>query len=133
MSDVSGIKFYQKNPIGYQMGIYDVYRSDQLADIPIPDLKDAGEFLSIMFGTVHFESLNFTYPYYFTVKMIVLMLIGIVGAVFLQGRYVERLQCKIRRSKILYSVQEVVLLGLMVTAVIFVVSSTYSPFIYFQY
>lgn len=126
-------KFYQKIPsvIKWVFTMFIVLISWQI--FRFPDLKDAGEFLRIMFGTVHFESLNFTSPYYFTVKMIVLMLIGIVGAVFLQGRYVERLQCKIRRSKILYSVQEVVLLGLMVTAVIFVVSSTYSPFIYFQY
>lgn len=91
------------------------------------------EFLKIMFGAVHFDSLNFTYPYYFTVKIIVLILVGIAGAVLLQGKWVEKLQHKIKGSKVLYSIQEIVLLGLMVVAVIFIVSSTYSPFIYFQY
>lgn len=126
-------KIYQRIPqvIKWAVTMFIVLISWQI--FRFPDMKNTAEFFGIMFGGIHFESLNFIYPYYFTMKIIVLMIIGIVGAVLFQSKSAERLQCRIKESKVLYGLQEVVLLVFMVVAVIFIVSSTYSPFIYFQY
>lgn len=99
----------------------------------MPELNEALSFLKIMFGVITFETFNFTYAFYFTPKIICLMVIAIFGATALHKKYFLDLAEKMDRSKALFIIKEVFLFGLMVLAVMFMVNSTYSPFIYFQY
>lgn len=96
-------------------------------------LEDGVGFLKIMFGITEFSSVNFTFAYYFTLKMITLVLIGILGATAFHKKYFYNIYSKVNESRILFLIQEMVLFGIMVLAVIFMINSTYSPFIYFQY
>ncbi|WP_181392889.1 MBOAT family O-acyltransferase [Faecalicatena contorta] len=99
----------------------------------IPSLIEGAYFLKIMFGMKEFSSVNFTFAYYFTPKMITLVMIGILGATALHRKCFYDIYSKVNESKILFVMQEVILFGIMVLVVMFVVNSTYSPFIYFQY
>lgn len=99
----------------------------------IPSLIEGAYFLKIMFGMKEFSSVNFTFAYYFTPKMITFVVIGILGATAFHRKCFYNIYSKVNESKTLFVVQEVILFGIMVLTVMFMVNSTYSPFIYFQY
>lgn len=86
-----------------------------------------------LFARYNLEELPYTWKYYFDARMIFLMTVGTVGAtVFGMGKL--QLQVKeVVNSKIGFVVQELVIFSLFVIAIMCMVNSTYSPFIYFQY
>lgn len=98
-----------------------------------PDLDTAAEFIKIMFGAKSYGFINFTYEYFFTAKNILLVVIGLMGATVLHCRCFRKLAEKINETKSLFVIQELLLFGGMALAVMFMVNSSYSPFIYFQY
>lgn len=126
-------KFYVKMPymIKWAVSMFIVLISWEI--FRMPGLSDALAFLRIMFGVTTFDTFNFTYVYYFTPKIILLTGIAIFGATALHKKWFLNIAEKIKKSKILFTIQEVILFGLMVLTVMFMVNSTYSPFIYFQY
>ena len=65
--------------------------------------------------------------------MTVLTLTGILGATVFGLEPVQALWQKLRGRAWFFALQELVLLALMVLAVMAMVNSDYSPFIYFQY
>lgn len=66
------------------------------------------------------KNINFTYSYYFDKRVITLIIIGLLGAIL----------CKeIKNEKIKMVVYPI----LFILAIIFMVNSTYSPFLYFQF
>ncbi|MDM8212007.1 MBOAT family O-acyltransferase [Mediterraneibacter glycyrrhizinilyticus] len=97
------------------------------------DLSQCIEFGKIMLGVTKFDAINFTYQYYFTAKIIFLVIIGIIGAVFLSSDKIKMFYHKFAVRKWGFVIQEVLLLILFVLCILFIVNSTYSPFIYFQY
>ena len=96
-------------------------------------LSEGAEVLKIMFGITKFSSVNFSFAYYFTPKMIILSVIGVLGATVFHKKCFHDIYTKVNESKLLFVVQEAILFGLMILAVMFMINSTYSPFIYFQY
>ena len=66
------------------------------------------------------KNINFTYSYYFDKRVITLIVIGLLGAI---------LNKKIKNEKIKMIVYIIVFL----LAIIFMINSTYSPFLYFQF
>lgn len=66
------------------------------------------------------KTVNFTYSYYFDNRIIILMIIGILGAIF---------NVEIKNEKVKTFVYPI----LFILAIIFMVNSTYSPFLYFQF
>lgn len=99
----------------------------------IEDLYEFINYVKIMFGSIRFESMDFTYIYYLTPKLISFILIAVAGATLLEGKKIQSLNQRLSQSKAVFLLQEVILFLLMIMAVIFMVNSTYSPFIYFQY
>ena len=97
------------------------------------DLPQCIEFGKIMFGVTEFSAVNFTYQYYFTAKIIFLMIVGVIGAVLLASDRIKRIYSRFAITKCGFIIQEIALLLLFALCILFIVNSTYSPFIYFQY
>lgn len=130
---IKGKKFYVRIPyvVKWAGTMFIVLISWEI--FRIPSLIEGAYFLKIMFGMKEFSSVNFTFAYYFTPKMITLVVIGILGATAFHRKCFYNIYSKVNESKTLFVVQEVILFGIMVLTVMFMVNSTYSPFIYFQY
>ncbi|MBA4701242.1 MAG: MBOAT family protein [Ruminococcus sp.] len=126
-------KFYVRIPYVVKWGVtmFIVLISWQI--FRIASLSDGADSLKIMFGITGFSSVNFTFAYYFTPKMITLAVFGILGATAFHKKCFYNIYSKVNESRILFVIQEVALFGIMILAVMFIINSTYSPFIYFQY
>lgn len=99
----------------------------------IPDFSDNLYFWKLLFGGVKVGTVNFTFEYYFTPKVIFLATVGLAGSTVLSG---PRLRGKWENwtdKKVGYTTQEFLLFLLFALTIMFMVNSTYSPFIYFQY
>lgn len=96
-------------------------------------MEDFNYFIDIMFRKVVFEEMNYTAIYYFSKKIIIYMVIAMIGTVLPAWSKLDKIKEKLNSTKTGLIFQEIVLLGLMVVAVVSMVNSTYSPFIYFQY
>lgn len=126
-------KFYVRIPYAVKWGVtmfivlvsWEIFR--------LTSLSEGADFLGIMFGVTEFSLVNFTFAYYFTPKMITLVVIGILGATVFHKKCFYDIYSKVNESGILFVIQEVILFGIMILTVMFMVNSTYSPFIYFQY
>lgn len=96
------------------------------------DLTAAVDSWKSMFTPVDPSTVNFTWQYYLTFKTAVLLGIAAVGAVAGIGSIPDRVrQCTCTTAGAL--IQKAAYLMLFVVAVLFVVNSTYSPFLYFQF
>ncbi len=91
------------------------------------------DFFKIIFGRTTFDKIPYTWQYYYDAQMITLMVIGVLGATVFGNEKVQTLYSKFAATKVGYVIQEVALIALLILAILFMVNSTYSPFIYFQY
>ena len=92
-------------------------------------LDQAIGYISTMFGFNNPSSLTFEYMYFINKKFIFWMLISIIGAVpFIS----DRLK-KYSGNKTFEFISTIFISLLFILSIIFVVNSTYSPFIYFQF
>ena len=97
------------------------------------NMAEVGICFNSLFAQYDLADLPYTWKYYFDTRMIFLMVTGTVGATAFGA---EKLQVWVRKavnSKIGFLVQEAVIFSLFVIAIMCMVNSTYSPFIYFQY
>ena len=65
--------------------------------------------------------------------MVFLMTVGTVGAILPGLSPVQNCGNRISKNRAVFCISQILLLGLGVLAVMFMINSTYSPFIYFQY
>ena len=98
-----------------------------------PTVEEITVFMDIIKGKVVFDNIYYTWRHYFDARMIVFTVIGILGATLLGSPRIKALYGKLSEKKWFYLASELVLILLFVVSVLFVVNSTYSPFIYFQY
>ncbi len=126
-------EWYQKIPktIKWLFTMFVVLMSWQV--FRLEGMGEIAQFFGILFGTVKFSAINFTWQYYFDARIIVLAVIATVGAVALDAEWAKKLSAKIQSSVPLFCVAQVALLLLGVLSVMCMINSTYSPFIYFQY
>ena len=126
-------KFYQKIPSVLKWGVtmFIVFLGWQT--FRLPDMEQLINFFKIMMGITHFDTITFTWKYYFTFRVGIMIVIGCLGATFFSLKLFDRVKSQIRQSKFLFAVQEIGVLALFVLSVVYIVNSTYSPFIYFQY
>ncbi len=96
-------------------------------------LEQVVDFMKVLLGITKFSKIPYTWQYFYDAQMLTLMVVGILGATVFGGEKVKALYSKFVETKVGYIVQEVLLLALFVLAILFMVNSTYSPFIYFQY
>lgn len=96
-------------------------------------LGEVGRCVRILFGQLRFENIYYTWRYYFDNQIIAMAAIGTAGAVLFGNK---KFQAAVRRcatARLGFAVQETILLLLFVISILFMVNSTYHPFIYFQY
>ena len=62
-------------------------------------LSEISRFFGLMFGWVKDSQINFTWQYYFDLRIVVLMLIGAVGATCLGQSWAKALAQRFRSSK----------------------------------
>lgn len=91
------------------------------------------EWFMIMFGLKRFNSIPYSWQFYFDMRMITMMVIGIFGATFWGFPQVQTRYNRFVQTKSGYLCQQVVFIMLFILSIIFMVNSSYSPFIYFQY
>lgn len=96
-------------------------------------VEQAARWIAIMFGLVRFDRVFYTWQYFFDAQILFLAAVGILGATVLGDERLRAWYGRVKATVWGYALQQVVLLVLFVLAVLFMVNSTYSPFIYFQY
>ena len=126
-------KFYKKIPdwIKYTFTMVVVLLFWEL--FRFQSVKDAAVTIGIALGAVSAAPVLYTWKYYFDARIIVFALIGIIGATLFGSERVKKLHQKFISTPAGYFVQEIVLLVIFAATILFIVNSTYSPFIYFQY
>lgn len=99
----------------------------------LPNLKSVSDLFFIIIGKIKFDTVFYTWEHYYDTRILVFMLLGIIGAVLFGNENVLKVYYKIVSSKVGYFLQEIILLIIFLIAILFMINSTYSPFIYFQY
>ena len=92
-------------------------------------LQDAFKFILVLFGLVHNEILSFEFPYFMNFRMIVWLIISI----FISTPILPNILKKYNSTKYFEVIKTIFLSLLLITCIVFIVNSTYSPFIYFQF
>lgn len=130
---VSNKKVYQKTPefVKYVFTMLIVMLFWQL--FRFERISEVASMFGIIFGIVKFDRIFYTWKYYLNARIILFMLIGILGATILGNSRIQMQYQKFQSTKIGYVVQETVLILLFILSICFMINSTYSPFIYFQY
>lgn len=96
-----------------------------------PNLSDAGKTYISLF-TTSTEVPNFTWQYYLNNKTGLLLIIATVGSL-IGATPLPKLISKVFDNNIGTIIQKIAFLLLFVVVVLFIVNSTYSPFLYFQF
>lgn len=96
-------------------------------------IKDFWNWVLIAIGYITYPSVNFTWEYFLDCRLLVLAVIGILGATVLGRESVQEFLHKYENSQAYFIVREMMLLALFAVSILCMVNSTYSPFIYFQY
>lgn len=86
-----------------------------------------------MLGQADFANIPYTWQYYFGLLIIVLMIIAIVGATLLGLPKIQSIYQRIIQKVYGYAIYQLTIIVLFAVSILFMVNSTYSPFIYFQY
>lgn len=102
------------------------------------DVFEAVDIYGHMLGIIKTETVNFTYRYFMTNKTLCIVLIGSALAVFGTSRKVKEagdvlMRWHIGNSSVGDIAKSILLLILFLMSVLFVVNSSYSPFLYFQF
>lgn len=92
-------------------------------------LQDAFKFILVLFGLVHNEIISFEFPYFMNFRMIVWLIISI----FISTPILPNIFKKYNSTKYFEVIKTIFLSLLLITCIVFIVNSTYSPFIYFQF
>lgn len=92
-------------------------------------LKAALEYLSIMFGLTKFNDMTFTYQYFINEKFIFWVIIAIIGSTPI----ISKISKRYKNNKLFQLISVIIISILFIVSMIFIINSTYSPFIYFQF
>ena len=95
--------------------------------------SEAVKFYGILLGSVNSGVLTFSFQYYLTRKLIIMLLLSVFGAVCLYRLKSLKVYQRYRNTVLFTVFRDVLTLALFIIVIMCVVNSTYSPFIYFQY
>ena len=90
-------------------------------------------FFGMLLGIGNGSALTFTFQYYLTKKLIIMMLISILGPLFMKWLISLNAYQKYCNNTLFTILRDGMSLILFVVVVMCAVNSSYSPFIYFQY
>ncbi|WP_434296385.1 MBOAT family O-acyltransferase [Clostridium sporogenes] len=92
-------------------------------------LMDAINYLSIMFGINKATTVTYQFSYFVNKKLVFWMIISIIGSTPISGNML-----RLYKNKKKFEMLKTIFIGiLLIITIIFIVNSTYSPFIYFQF
>ncbi len=126
-------KFYQKTPSIIKWGITMLIVTLFWQLFRFEDVGKTVAFLKIALGITKCESVGYTWQYFLDAQILTFAALGILGATVCGAPQVQGVYKKVVATKAGYIVQQILLLLLFFVAILFMVSSTYSPFMYFQY
>lgn len=98
-----------------------------------PDMEDLKICFGSLFAQYPLAELPYTWKYYFDARIIFLMIVGALGSTLFGWEKLKIWCKKATSSGIGFLIQELVIFVLFIVAILCMVNSTYSPFIYFQY
>lgn len=129
-------RFYQKIPaIGkWVVTMAIVFFSWQV--FYFSDFIRLGVFVKSLFGLSAANAasaVEYTYQHYLTIKLIFLSVVAVLGATTFCMPWAEKVKTFFARTKTGLFIKETGLILLMIVSVIFMINSSYSPFLYFQY
>lgn len=125
--------FYQKTPKAVKWCLTMLVVSFCWLLFKYQSLSDVAELGKIMLGVRQFDAIPYTWQHYYDLRVIVFIGIGILGSTLFSASRVQIAYRKFAATQAGFLLQELVLLSLFVAALLFMVSSTYHPFIYFRY
>lgn len=91
------------------------------------------EWFKIMLGQGNFASIPYTWEYYFDLRIIALAVVGILGSTLFGLPKVQQAYQWFKEKPYGYIIHQLIIVALFVVSILFMINSTYSPFIYFQY
>ena len=97
------------------------------------DFTSCVKYLITMFGMIEFSNIPYTWQYYFDVRLVVLAVIGIIGSTLFGLPKIQKTYQDIIQKPFGYIINQIVTVVLFAISILFMINSTYSPFIYFQY
>lgn len=98
-----------------------------------PNMADLKLCFGNLFSQYSLIDLPYTWKYYFDARILCLMFVGILGSTVFGWENLKMWCKRVTGTKIGYLLQEIVIFLLFLIAILCMVNSTYSPFIYFQY
>lgn len=98
-----------------------------------PDMESFKICFGSLFSEYSLVNLPYTWKYYFDARILFLMLVGMLGSTVLGWKRLKTWHERITSSGVGFLFQEVIIFLVFLIAILCMVNSTYSPFIYFQY
>ena len=97
------------------------------------NMENVGVFFTSMFTSLPAEEVNFSLLYFLSARNIFILVIAAAGALLGRAERVRGFVLKVTETNGGAVLKSVILLTLFIIAVLFIVNSTYSPFIYFKF
>lgn len=97
-----------------------------------PSLSDAISYIKLIFINNNTNPF-YTYMYYFDKRICFTLVIGIIGSLIGCDGISNRLINKINNNSYLSTIKYVVLIVIFIVSIIYIINSTYSPFLYFKF
>jgi hypothetical protein len=98
----------------------------------IPSLSEAIVYYKAMIG-IPSGNIYFTFDYFINKKIMLIIFVALLGAFIGKWRKLELIKQWTKNSKIGVVVSQVICMLLFILAVLFMMNSSYSPFLYFQF
>ena len=98
----------------------------------IPSLSEAIVYYKAMIG-ISSGNIYFTFDYFINKKITLIIFVALLGAFIGKWRKLELIKQWTENSKIGVVVSQVICMLLFILAVLFMMNSSYSPFLYFQF
>lgn len=130
---MSNKAFYQKTPrfVKWFVTMTVLFFSWQL--FRTGSITETKDYILLMLGVRKMENIPYTWQYYFDKRIVFLLIVSLLGATLLGLPRVRFLRERAENTKVGYIGKQLALLALFAISVLFMVNSTYNPFLYFQF
>lgn len=130
---MSNKTFYQKTPrlVKWLVTMTILFFSWQL--FRIGSISETKDYILLAIGLRHMENIPYTWQYYFDKRIVLLVIVAVLGATLFGLPRVRSLRERAESTRVGYIGKQLALLALFAISVLFMVNSTYNPFLYFQF
>ncbi len=125
--------FYNKIPKLIRWFVLMIFISFTWIIFMIPDFQEALIYYKSILG-MPAGNIYFTYEYYFNNKILFIMVIGFIGAFIGKNQFLQNNLKKWSEESLAFIIlKQIIYLILFILTVLFMINSSYSPFLYFQF